>query len=192
MCALILSASCVTAASVILKHYDGKQNPKMKVGLTLNALASIIATTAKVSLLFTISNAIGQLKWVWFINSRSLLDAGVYDEASRGPFGSLTMLWTKTRKSIASIGAILTILAVAYDPFVQQIVSFESGFQLQMEPDEKVLMNIARYFRLSDYYADLAESRLRAINTAYWNDGFQWTPSCASRNCTWPKFETLA
>lgn len=172
--ALILSLSCLIATSIILKSYDGKPNPKMSWGLTLNAIISILATTSKVSLLFTVSNSIGQLKWVWYLgcDSRPLIDAGIYDDASRGPLGSMILLCTRTRKSIASVGAMLTLLAVAYDPFVQQIVSFEAVLQLEPNHNATVVTNRAQSFQIGGRDLYTSNTVRRAVNAAYWRSDF--------------------
>lgn len=196
--ALTLSASCVVAIAVILDTFDGKPNLRMKWGLTLNAVISILATTSKVSLIFTISNSIGQLKWVWFLGKkpRSLRDVGVYDDASRGPLGSLMLLFTEASSSTASIGALLTLLALAYDPFIQQIVSFEASSQLPDTFASDVVIHAAHSYLVDvDLYSDTngtLGSLRPAINAAYWNNDFAWNVSCPSQNCTWPNFETLA
>lgn len=192
--ALTFSILCIIVVAVILETYDGKPNPRMKWGLTLNAVVSILATTSKVSLIFAMSNSIGQLKWVWFLGQypRSLLDVSVYDDASRGPLGAVIMLWTEARKSIASIGAVLTLLAVAYDPFVQQIISFEAVSQPQPYTDESVIVNAAHHFLVDGRSSIIPDTIRRSIQAAYWTDDITWDVSCPSQNCTWAPFETLA
>lgn len=55
----------------------------------------------------------------------------VFDEASRGPWGSLKFLWeTKGTATLPSLGAFVTILLLAFEPFAQQVVSFESRFAI--------------------------------------------------------------
>lgn len=50
-------------------------------------------------------------------------DLEVYDKASRGPEGSLRFLFTRqTFASVASIGALITLLLLPIDAFTQQIV----------------------------------------------------------------------
>lgn len=174
----------------------------MRWNLTLNAVVSILATTSKVSLLFMVSNSISQLKWVWFLHRgtdvRPLSDAQVFDDASRGLLGSLIMLsnMKRIRNSMASIGAVITLLAVTYDPFLQQIISYEAVLKQQHKQDDQVLMHRARYFTapisgIGDDYVSNTNT-LRTLNAAYWNEAFPWNPQCATRNCTWPTFETLA
>ncbi|KAF7533710.1 hypothetical protein G7054_g6830 [Neopestalotiopsis clavispora] len=46
--------------------------------------------------------------------------------ASRGPWGSVSLLLSSGWSDLASLGALITILSLAMDPFMQQITSFES------------------------------------------------------------------
>ena len=99
----------------------------MAIGITLNAIISILATASRVSLAFAISNTMGPIKWLWLKTSepKLLSDLQSLDSASRGPAGSLGLLSTHLRWSVASIGAIVTLLMLLFDPFVQQVVRFE-------------------------------------------------------------------
>ena len=58
-----------------------------------NAIVSALATASKTSLLCAVTGAIGQLKWCWFEQERKLYDLQALDEASRGPAGSLALLF---------------------------------------------------------------------------------------------------
>lgn len=44
-----------------------------------------------------------------------------FDEASRGPWGSATFLWkTKGAGGITTLGAIITMMMISFEPFTQQ------------------------------------------------------------------------
>jgi len=46
-----------------------------------------------------------------------------FDEASRGPFGALMLLYkTKGRSIVAGFASTITILMLAFEPFTQQII----------------------------------------------------------------------
>lgn len=63
-------------------------------GVTLNAYVSILSTASKTALLYLIAEAIGQWKWILYAHrSRPLLDVQRVDAASRGPWGSTSLLW---------------------------------------------------------------------------------------------------
>jgi anti-sigma-K factor RskA len=59
-------------------------------------VVAALSQLAQSALLFSVSSCIGQLKWDWLHRTRSASDLKVFEEASRGPKGSL-MLLPKTR-----------------------------------------------------------------------------------------------
>jgi hypothetical protein len=113
-----------TAIVAILAHYDGRTFPSVLGGISINAIVAILSTVFKSSLIFSVSAALGQLKWDWFEKApRQLIDMWTFDEASRGPLGATKLLLGNTARSgPASIGAVITVLALAADPLVQQVV----------------------------------------------------------------------
>lgn len=89
-----LTALCFMAATVtVLVVYDQKTIPQWHWGLTINALVSVLVTFTRSALMVPVSEAIGQLKWLWFRDQRILEDFEKFDDASRGPWGSLGLLW---------------------------------------------------------------------------------------------------
>lgn len=63
-------------------------------GVTLNTLVSILSVAMKMSLTFAVAECIGQWKWILFSrDTRYLIDFERIDVASRGPLGSLCLLW---------------------------------------------------------------------------------------------------
>lgn len=55
----------------------------------------------------------------------------VFDGATRGPWGSLLFLWkTKATMLLASLGALITVFLVAFEPFAQQAVGFSTHLAL--------------------------------------------------------------
>jgi len=89
---LSLVMSGITVLTLIL--IDNKKLPDLPIGITPNTLISILTTISKSSLLFTVGQCLGQLKWVWFSRrGRPMKDMGTFDEASRGPWGSLQLIW---------------------------------------------------------------------------------------------------
>lgn len=76
------------------------------------------------------AESIGQLKWVWFFEqgkdarNKPLYDIQSFGGASRGPLGSLMILFRQKGLSLASLGAAITLLSLAFDPFIQQIIDY--------------------------------------------------------------------
>ncbi|KAK4231501.1 hypothetical protein QBC38DRAFT_224397 [Podospora fimiseda] len=122
----LLSVACIIIVAAILKAYDGKKPPSVPGDISLNAIVSVLSTISKSSLIFSVSAAIGQMKWDWYEHEpQRLYDLEIFDEASRGPLGAAKLLLRRQIvTSAASVGAVILILALAVDPFVQQVVGF--------------------------------------------------------------------
>jgi hypothetical protein len=54
----------------------------------------------------------------------------IQDAASRGPLGSAILLLALRTRPLASLGAVITIFAVAFDPFIQQIIRYPSRYSV--------------------------------------------------------------
>lgn len=115
MLAASFSIICVISMVALLTTIDGKPYKPWRMGnvhITPNTLLSILATLSKSSLLLAVAEALGQLKWIYFQQrTHRLFGLQIFDEASRGPFGALKLLWSvNVQAAVASMGAIITIL----------------------------------------------------------------------------------
>jgi hypothetical protein len=184
--ALAFSAGCLVALAVMLGIYNGRQTPQMPYNITLNALISVLSTAAKSSLLFAVAGTLGQIKWAWFTESRELSDMQTFDGATRGPWGALVLLCSRSIRPLASLGAVITILALAYGPFLQQLVRYPVIYESVW----------------SDYATTMKSRSLSATsNFTFWDSAraaawleisqFDRDPGCPTGNCTWPKFTSL-
>lgn len=120
----VLTSLCCTAGIIIIlivvenNLLDDWKLPYLSIPTTL----SILTTASKSALAFAVSGAISQHKWLHFRNgSRRLIDFDLFDQASRGPYGSVFLL-LKRPKVLANLGAIAILLSLAVDPSVQQII----------------------------------------------------------------------
>lgn len=115
--------ACLLGVTITLRVFDGKPLPDIPFGISLNTIASLLGTGIKTTLLLVVSSALSQLKWLWFHKKeRELQDLQVFDEASRGPWGAMVMLRT-SGVSLASFGALIVLLLLAFDPFIQQLIT---------------------------------------------------------------------
>jgi hypothetical protein len=91
-------AACVVAILtlvgiiVVLRIYDGKTQPNWPAGINLNAIIALLTTLMKAAMATYIAEALSQLKWTWFKDTRKLSDLSVLDSASRGAWGSAQLL----------------------------------------------------------------------------------------------------
>ncbi|KAI0549841.1 hypothetical protein F4679DRAFT_544869 [Xylaria curta] len=201
---IILSGICIILIFVILKIHNQKPVPQFAYGITLNAIISTLATFSKSLLLVSVAAAISQLKWHWFQNTegRRVIDTQRFDDASRGPWGSLVFLAGPSRWSLASMGALVSILALAFEPFTQQLTTY---------PARKTVVstrgagpsNLHRARQFPDIYyqsrggMDAAcgniQNRLAATIWDLSDEATSFaTAQCPTGNCTWGEFESLA
>jgi hypothetical protein len=134
----IISIAGLAAIVVVLLEIDRNPrlaswtvSPSSKISsiissnISPNTLIAIFAALSKAALLIVVADCIGQLKWIRFEERPHLLkELEVYDEATRGPWGSLKLLFaTKHTALLAGLGAFVTVISIAIDPFAQQIIS---------------------------------------------------------------------
>ena len=130
---VVIGSVCIAGLCLLLQHYNGKATPQFGEAfgssLTLNTLVAITAAVAKLLLLFPVAECVGQLRWVWFSHDyRQLGDFATWDYAARGSVWSgFGLLWTTRMRSFASMGAVITIFAVAIDPLSQQLIAYRDS-----------------------------------------------------------------
>lgn len=93
----------------LLAYEDGKRLDQQGFRITANAVVSFIVTLAKSSFLLGITEAISQLRSLHFYDkSHKLSDLKIFDEASRGPLGSLKLVFARHKsKLLASCAAVI-------------------------------------------------------------------------------------
>ena len=209
----LFSAICMGAVIGVLLYLKDKPLTRWalaeKSPLNLNAFISILSKMAGAALILPVSEALGQLKWSWFLeHSKQMWDFEIFDNASRGPWGSMLLLIRTKGKALAALGAMIMLCSLALDPFFQQVVDF---------PDRWALSNnISSIPRVTDYQPPYTmtmrfgmetsplDGALKPVVEEYlYGNGTQpvlfgngTRPdiplSCPTSNCTWPDYETLA
>jgi hypothetical protein len=121
----ILALGFVIGIAIIFWYMDNKPLSAWRGRVSLNATISILTTACTTALMHGVSTFIGQSKWLHFKNGpRKLADFETIDGASRGVWGSILLL-TTVKWNLATIGAFITILRLAFSPFAQQVVLIE-------------------------------------------------------------------
>ncbi|KAF2853784.1 hypothetical protein T440DRAFT_545998 [Plenodomus tracheiphilus IPT5] len=199
LASLFVSFACLGAIVGVLSVYDGKRQPEyLFSGITLNAYVAVFAAISKAALILPVAEAIGQLKWIWFQKEAALWDFQLFDAASRGPWGSVMLLFRLKSKHLASLGATITILGLAFEPFFQQILAY---------PERVIAVDSASTWAAMTFHKErnpilrqgadvtskdpsLGAAIDAALNTPYL-DARPSTSHCSSGNCTWPPYSTL-
>jgi hypothetical protein len=85
----VISAICMTTVVLILLFMRDKSIPNWPSTLALTIFFKI----ASAALLLPTSEALGQLKWSWIKGDSKMWDFEIFDLASRGPWGSILLLF---------------------------------------------------------------------------------------------------
>ncbi|KAI1117221.1 hypothetical protein F5Y14DRAFT_403575 [Nemania sp. NC0429] len=220
---LILSAIAVVALIILLAYVDGLRLKDWKGPVSPNVMVSILSAIARASLGFAISSCIGQHKWNWLRKRPdSLLAFERFDDASRGPWGSFWLILSVRVFHWVAVGAVVTVALLAFEPFMQAIISFSGGIDaahdrsvarlgrsdildagifaasgpIAVNPVQLLPSNktVSLYQRLRSQ-ADLG--MISAIYNGFYETSSMPKPAtslpvCPTANCTWSPTTTLA
>lgn len=114
------------------------------------------------------------------------------DLASRGPWGAVRLLWTlRDRHWVATVGALVTVAALAIDPFAQLLIRYDNcNVQLSntfaVIPKKNTFSEIGLHIDAG--YSTLTYGLQSAINTGLFNpEAINIPHSCTTGNCTFDK-----
>ncbi|CAN9085418.1 unnamed protein product [Alternaria alternata] len=200
-----ISAACMVA--IICIYLRIKDHPLSQNGSYLN-WTNVLGKVSSAALIVPTSEALGQLKWNWFHESKAMWDFEIFDKASRGPLGALMLLFRTKGRSLAALGALLIVLLLAIDTFFQQVATFPNKWTLHEIPGE--IPYVVRYdppyqmefqggWETSIYNSEVmpvVQQYLYRNGTKPIPFGTSFRPdiplSCPTSNCTWPAYDTLA
>lgn len=81
---------------VILRKSDGKPLSNWPSGITLNTVIAFLSTISRIAFIVPVTEGLAQAKWIWFKRPRPLNDFEIFNQASKGPWGSFNLL-TRTK-----------------------------------------------------------------------------------------------
>lgn len=124
----------ISAASIgaIIGIYARIENERLADWGTLLTLANVLGKVSSAALIVPTTEALGQFKWNWFHDSsKAMWDFEIFDKATRGPWGAAMLLFRTKGRSLAALGALLIVLLLAIDSFLQQVVDLPDRWALQ-------------------------------------------------------------
>lgn len=124
--ALLLSVFTTLVLLLLLGFADGKPVSRFSAPLlSFNTIISILGALIHAALAYAIGSCLAQEKWNWYkTRPDSLAGFERFEQASRGPWGSLWLLVWINIRHWAALGALVTIVLLAFEPFLQAVVSF--------------------------------------------------------------------
>lgn len=192
--AAVLSMVCLALLIGFLVYIHGRSYATWRYSVSPNAIISIIVTAAKATMLVLVPSCISQLKWNQYQTPTPLYHMQIFDQASRGAWGSFLILW-KITPGLATMGALLMILSLAIDPFAQQILTFPSRSVLAS--NDTALVQAAHTYGGKapgsdfDSNTNLSPSMMAAILSGIGQTSNPLNPKCTSGHCQYPDFVTL-
>ena len=195
---LTLAMAALAAIGIVLLVYRQRNQADWKYSISLNTVLSVLATVMKGAMMLPVGSCLGQLKWAWYYREkRALQNFQVFDEASRGPFGATKLLYVLRFWHIASIGCVVTLMALASDAFVQQSVEY---------PLRKANVSGVATVPFSQWYDLVGEATAadvepeQSMKAAFYDGAFiadisqtsaSISPQCPTGNCTFPDYASL-
>ncbi|CAH0050231.1 unnamed protein product [Clonostachys solani] len=195
------------ALVILLQFFDHQLRPDLPLGLTLNTLVALLATACRFMTAVPIEEGISQLKWNWMATrQRSLHDLYKFDQASRGPIGSMRLIPIMRGKFIPVVSTALIVLlsslltsfatqsAISYQDFRRQTTSGNSDPQApvalhyDVEDSEKNQNRLDHHRRASEMARAGYQGLLQSVQTEWPQIQLQ----CPSQFCEWPSFSSLA
>ena len=209
---------CMVAIAIVMAMFNSHPLPaRWPGGISLNAYISILSGAAKVMMAVPLEAALGQLKWLWFGSEtpRQILDLERFDNASKGAWGALTLLISGSGRYVQSslmnchstnrmvprsltfLGAAITILSLALDPFFQQVISYPQ------RPGPLQQSTIARAVGYTPNTIQITVNNTPEVigdpdlwiylSSFFLQNGTSISPAfdCPAGECTWPEYKTL-
>ncbi|MCJ1314632.1 hypothetical protein MMC25_008314 [Agyrium rufum] len=183
---LIIAGMALAAIFITLTMRQNLPIPRWPSLISINALVSVFTLIFKATLLFPVAECIGQVKWHWFEKPRHLKDLERLDAASRGPWGSVLLLFTMPTCYLATTGALITLTTLAIDPFTQQVITYIECSRLISQGTAR----IPRANRYTETNQNLDGATPNALYRGFYDppetEAAQVTTQCPGGNCTFP------
>ncbi|KAM7224419.1 Protein of unknown function (DUF3176) domain containing protein [Rhypophila decipiens] len=194
---------------MVLRKYENQVVPEFLAGINLDTLIIAMITVIRITMKSVVESSLSQAAWVWLSDMSQqkckhkayLSDFKVFDEASRGIWGSFCLLWRmKLRHRIGCIGAAIIILAHGFETFSQQMVTFEQYSQDVVNSPSTPAPPPARSEIWDTYlsrgftgdYVPALSTKAAVYSGIISNEIPMTLASCETGNCSWPIVPTLA
>ncbi|KAH8895708.1 hypothetical protein GQ53DRAFT_819688 [Thozetella sp. PMI_491] len=188
--AILASFTSMAAAAIILALVNGMDLADWAFPIQPNSLISIFITVSRSALMAAVAGAMAQSKWMQYAKPTRLIQLQKIDEAGQGPWGSAQLLADllkhrgKAFNGIATVGAILTIVSLALDPFAQQIIAYPSRLIYSTQGNAT--------FETNRIFIDIDMVPVQgALLGGVYGRPQSTNYTCNSSNCRWPTMTTL-
>ncbi|KAK1671305.1 hypothetical protein BDP55DRAFT_560652 [Colletotrichum godetiae] len=191
---IFLSVSSFFLIVAVLCSYDQQPLPDWPLNITLNTFLAFFTTLAKAAFLFPVSVAIGQTQWSWFLKDRPLHDLHLFDQASRGPWGSVMLLKRIRHKHFVSLGAFLMVISALTSPVTQLAIKYP--VKDSVAPREEAKAPALRNMTSEDDRMNIGSRHALILATLSDTTNFREPVAptgafCSTGNCTFERYQSL-
>ncbi|KAI3321596.1 hypothetical protein HD806DRAFT_158267 [Xylariaceae sp. AK1471] len=197
--AIVISLGTLGSILGVLAKFNGHALPEWPYYITLNALIALLAAVTTAAMNMSLQNSMSQLKWIRFTESRvRLSNMEAFDEASRGTWGAIKLLFTARGGFLGSFGATVSIVALLLGPFAQQVVTYQTR---EVESLEGASVSRALNYTgalpgntTSTGFVPILPLKSAVYNGLFAENGRPGAAlafECHSGNCTWDHYDTL-
>ncbi|KAF6814700.1 hypothetical protein CSOJ01_03923 [Colletotrichum sojae] len=158
-----LSIACVAALAVFLKAYDDQPLPEWPSGITVNTVVALLSTVTRTAFTIPVAEGLSQCKWNWFKQKpRPLSDLDLFDQASRGPWGSLSLMVRTKGWLIGIFSAVLLVSSIGTSTLTQSAVTYPTR-KIQQR-GEAPAWSLSKFdYQGLTYELDYATAKLREV-----------------------------
>jgi len=156
--AAVLSMISMLLITVVLFKVQNEPLQNWTLPIQPNSLIAVFTTIGRTAMMVPIASCIAQLKWRHFDHrARRLNHLQLFEDATRGPWGAATMLYSvRYQALLASTLALVTVIALGIEPSTQQILSFPHRVT--------TLSNVSAEIGLADEYVSKAYTESLIFN----------------------------
>ena len=194
----MLSLTMLSGLAIMLRTNEFQPLRRFPYNLSINTVTAIFANVIKTCCLVILAEGLGQLKWKHFLSARPVEHMSRYDMATRGPWGCVMLITSlRFQHFLPVLGAIVSILTVVVDPFVQQLVAYypcnvglTNGTSVYVP---RANIYLERGSQSSSGYWSITRGLENTIyNGLFANSKLEIAAQCPTGNCSYPISHTLA
>lgn len=191
------------AVFIVLLQFDERPLSDWPLKINLNSFLSLFTTLTKAAILVSVSAAISHIQWTWFHverGGRSLYDLHVIDQASRGAWGSLVLLWRFRFRHFITCGAFLVAVSTITSPITQLAINYpvrnitvqgpEAAFTQAIRDLDSPRDNTVAVARRAVYMATYLDSSQFNFPIPY-ASAAPGGVTCLTGNCTFGRYQSL-
>jgi Protein of unknown function (DUF3176) len=192
--ALIISFLSLVTLTVILIRYNGRPLTDWTSHISLNAVVSVTSAISRSLLVYPLTAGLSQWKWLTYRKHPfPLSKLQHFDDAASGPWGALQLFFRPPYPPFIALGAFAMGVAVAFEPFVQQSLTFPSRQIVVGEAfmPRSTFFNVS--FDQSTRYGAAMEVAIYQNMVGLGTPAVKSTisPNCKTGNCEWKQYTSI-